>query len=619
MKNFKEYSLHFDFIVVGGGFTGLCAALAAARKGVRTALVQDRPVLGGNGSSEIRMHICGASDNGTKPELAEGGIIHELMLSNKRVNDSYNFSIWSAVLFDKAKREKNLTVFYNTTMHEVHRAGGKITEIDCYQMTTEKSLHLSALIFADCTGNGTLSAFAGAQVFTGSEGKDAYGEPDAPSEANSNRMGNTLLFKARDTGHPVKFIPPVQCMHFTEEQLRFRQHTAESPVPESSGEEDDREVGWMFGGICQDYGYWWVEIPGTSEDIVSEYEDIRDQLVAAIYGVWDHIKNGGDHGAENYELTWVGMLPGVRESRRIAGDYVLNEKDVLSNRRFPDAVAYGGWHIDNHVPLGLFDFDKLPATVIGYPGSYTIPYRSYIVRGIENLFVGGRCLSASKLGMASSRVMGTCAIGGQAIGTAAALAVKCGVPIREVDIRRLQQELLKDDCYIPGVANEDEKDLARTALITASSEAEGFAAANVVNGVSRTIGGKSNAWHSRPLRGQAAADDSCEWLRLSLKAPAIVSQVQITFDSNFAVEKKITLSSRRQNQQKIGVPAELVKDYDVELIHDGRVVAKSEQRENYQRLNRVNFQEGIFCDAMRIRILSTNGIPEARIFEVRIY
>ena len=140
--------------------TGLCAALASARHGARTALVQDRPVLGGNASSEIRMHICGASANMKKPDLCEGGIVHELMLRNKQVNDSYNFSIWDAVLFSAAKAEKNLTLYLNTTMYEAVRVGDRIERILCYQMTTEKHLTLSGRIFADCTGNGTLGAFA---------------------------------------------------------------------------------------------------------------------------------------------------------------------------------------------------------------------------------------------------------------------------------------------------------------------------------------------------------------------------------------------------------------------------------------------------------------------------
>lgn len=165
-----------------------------------------------------------------------------------------------------------------------------------------------------------------------------------------------------------------------------------------------------------DYGYWWIELPGKTEDIIDEYEEIRDELVSCIYGVWDHLKNGGDHGAENYDLEWVGMLPGVRESRRLVGDYILNENDVLSNRVFEDAVAYGGWAMDIHTPGGLYDFDELPSRVVSFDGAYTIPYRSYCSRNIPNMMMAGRNISATKMAMGSTRVMGTCAIGGQASG-----------------------------------------------------------------------------------------------------------------------------------------------------------------------------------------------------------
>ena len=611
MIGFKEHSLEFDVVVVGGGMTGLCAAIASARGGAKTALVQDRPVLGGNASSEIRMHICGATANMKKPELSEGGIVHELMLSNKRVNDSYNYSIWDAVLFRAAKEEPNLTLFLNTTMHDAVCEDGEVKGILCYQMTTEKQLLLSAKVFADCTGNGTLGAFVGAPFRTGSEGKADFAEPHAPEQPNKERMGNTLLFKAANVGHPVKFVPPVDAMHFTEEQLRNRKHTADVP-PEVLARASENEIFMLFDGFCQDYGYWWIEIPGEMEDIIDEYEDIRDQLVRAVYGVWDHIKNGGEHGADNYELVWVGMLPGVRESRRLEGDYMLNENDVLENRRFDDAVAYGGWHIDNHCPGGLYSYDKLPSFVYEFDGAYTIPYRCYLARGFKNLYIGGRAMSASKLAMATSRVMGTCAIGGQAIGTAAAMAVAQQVDIRSVDVRQLQETLMRDDCYLPGMKNGDEKDLARQATVTASSEQEGFEAKNVLSGVTRRLGEENNAWHS----GELGANG--EWIQLTLKEASPVSMVQIVFDSNFDLEKKISLSSRRQKQQQVGVPVELVRDYDVELLRGGEVIAREAVEGNFQRLCRVWF-DGVECDAVRVHVHATNGVKEARVFEVRVY
>ena len=222
MKNI--HTATYDFVVVGGGMTGICAAIAAARGGAKTALIHDRPVLGGNASSEIRMHICGANSNMKKPELTEGGIVHELMLANKRVNDSYNFSIWDAVLFHAVKKEKKLTLYLNTAMYGAESRNGRIEEIECYQLTTELHWKIKADFFADCTGNGTLCAFVDAKYRIGSEAKSEYGEPHAPETANNKRMGNTLLFKAVDRGHPVKFIPPVEVMHFTEEQLKYRKH-----------------------------------------------------------------------------------------------------------------------------------------------------------------------------------------------------------------------------------------------------------------------------------------------------------------------------------------------------------------------------------------------------------
>ena len=609
MKNTQK--INYDFAVVGGGLTGLCAAMAAARGGAKTALIHDRPVLGGNASSEIRMHICGANSNMKKPELTEGGIVHELMLSNKQVNDSYNFSIWDAVLFNAAKKEKNLTLFLNTTMHNVSYDKGVIKEIECYQLTTEKHLLISARFFADCTGNGTLCAFADSEYKIGSESISEYKEPHAPEKDNNRRMGNTLLFKAIDRGHPVKFVPPVEIIHFSEEQLKYRKHSPDIS-PEIMKNVTPDELRTMFSGYAQDYGYWWIEIPGQKENIIEEYEDIRDQLVSAIYGVWDHIKNGGEHGAENYELAWVGMLPGTRESRRIVCDYMLTENDILNNHRFDDKVAYGGWDIDVH--NGLFDFDKKPSFIYSIEGSYDIPYRSYCVKGFKNLFVGGRCIGATKLAMSSTRVMGTCSIGGQAIGTAAAiLCTACADNIRDINITELQQTLLRDDCYLPSLKNEDKNDLARTAKITASSEENEFFVENLKSGVTRKTEFSSNAWHSLPIK-----DELPEYLLVCLEKRSKVNTVQLVFDSDFYTEKKITLSSTRQNQQKIGVPKELVRDFYVELINDGETIEKSEVKNNCQRLVKLNF-DSVLCDTVKVTFTKTWGDLCVRLFEIRVY
>lgn len=611
----KVKNAEYDVVVIGGGMSGICAALAAARHGARTALVHDRHVLGGNASSEIRMHICGASENLAKPDLEESGILHEIMLDNKSRNDYYNFSIWDMVLFSTVKRQKNLTVYLSTAMESCEMGeGSTIRSIDAYQLTTETHWKISGKVFIDCTGNATLGYYAEAEFRTGSEGRDEFGEPDAPGQPNKERMGNTLLFKAVDRGHPVAFKKPDFARTFTEEELKYRTHSAVHGA-QIKGEVDKAYVRMTsFSTSSVDYGYWWIELPGETDDIIDEYEQIRDELVSCIYGIWDHLKNGGDHGAENYDLEWVGMLPGSREGRRLIGDYILNENDILSNRQFEDAVAYGGWPMDIHTAKGLYDFDELPSRVISFDGAYTIPYRSYYSKNISNLMMAGRDISASKMAMGSTRVMGTCAVGGQAVGTAAALCIKydCDPRGAQEHMRELQQMLLKDDAYIPSIWNEDPKDLARRAKVTATSAREGCPPENVINGISRDEDGHRNLW----ISGKGRTEGEMLTLHLADRQP--VSEVHLTFDSNFHYPIKITLSRKRQAQQRIGVPPELIRDYTVTLWQGDKKAAKQTVTENVQRKNIVTFPT-TECDRVTVMVHKTNGSNEAHIYEIRVY
>ncbi len=620
----KTKEAAFEVLVVGGGMTGVCAAIASARQGARTALVHERSVLGGNASSEIRMHICGASSNMTKENAEETGILREIQLENKRVNGYFNYSIWDRVLFESVKSQENLTVYLNTTMIDAEAEEGRVRSVHCYQMTTETHFRLTAAQFIDCTGNGTLAYLAGAAYRTGSEGEAEFHEPHAPALPNAERMGNTLLFKAVDRGEPVPFIKPAGAYTFTEEQLKYRKH-ADVLRPDGTPQEEaycetlytaidktGREL--ALDAYCLDYGYWWIELPGHADDIIDEYEDIRDELVKCVYGVWDHIKNGGNHGAANFDLQWVGMLPGVRESRRFIGDYILTENDVLENRVFDDAVAYGGWPVDNHTPGGLFAFDKLPSFIFSFPGLYTIPYRCYYARDVENLFIAGRILSASKLAMSSTRVMATCAVGGQAVGTAAAMCVRRGMDPRGLlpHVRELQRQLVKDDCYIPGVLNDDPGDALRAAKVTATSERPGGACALVQNGVTRETDDATNRWESDGIGPDGEA------LVFTLPAPKEIRQVRLAFDPNLSRSVKITLSSKRMAAQIPGVPPELVRDYDVTLFRGDAPVHVEKVRGNYQRQNIVGFAP-VLCDRIEVRVLATNGLLNARIFEVRAY
>ena len=611
LRQVKTKHAVYDVVVVGGGMSGICTAIASARNGAKTALIHARHVLGGNASSEICMHICGASDNMKKPELEEGGILYEIMLDNKSCNDYFNYSVWDMVLFKKVKGQKNLTTYLNTVMDNCTVSGDRICSITAYQQTTETRYIIEGKIFVDCTGNSTLGYLAGAEYRTGSEAKSELGEPDAPDTPNNDRMGNTLLFKAVDRGRSVNFKRPEFAKVFTEEDLKYRTHSKLQKAQVKEGADAAYLHSATVGSAQVDYGYWWIELSGKKEDIIDEYEEIRDELVSCIYGVWDHLKNGGEHGAENYDLEWVGMLPGMRESRRLAGDYILTESDILENRLFDDAVAYGGWPMDIHTPNGLYDFDELPSRVIAFDGAYTIPYRSYYSKNIKNMMMAGRNISASRLAMSSTRVMGTCAIGGQAVGIAASMCVKYDCTPRDIlsRIDELKQELLKEDCYIPNTCNNDKNDVARRAIVTASSELSGCNAENVINGVSR---GDKNIWISSGI------SEKGETISLDLGRDCEISEVRLTFDANFSHPIKLTMSKVRQSQQRIGVPPELVKDYTVTLWKDNKKVAERVIKDNVQRLNVIEF-EPTLCDKVTVTVHSTNGTENARIFEIRIY
>jgi hypothetical protein len=269
-ERFSERS--YDFIVVGGGMAGTCAAIEAARSGAKTALVHARPVLGGNASSEVRVHISGADHGMEKSDYAESGLLYELMLENKARNEHFSYSIWDMILFEAAKNTENLTVYYNTVLYDCETEGDRITAALCVQETTEMRYRLTAPLFADCTGNGTLGYFAGAEYRQGSESKAETGEPHAPAEANNERMGNTILMKAVDTGKPVKFTPPPFAKHLTEHQLRYRVHSKTMKV-DASMAPDPEEWLRLSANSCAavDYGYWWLELMGDGEDIIEDY------------------------------------------------------------------------------------------------------------------------------------------------------------------------------------------------------------------------------------------------------------------------------------------------------------------------------------------------------------
>ncbi len=610
--NYVEKS--YDLVVVGGGLSGMCAAIAAARHGVNTCIIQNRSVYGGNASSEVRMHIVGASSHAAKSDLAETGILLEMLMENKRRNPYASFPVFDSILWEFIHFQENLTPYLNTNMDDAVVEDGKITAVICHQNTTETEFKIFGKIFVDATGHGTLGTMAGCESRWGSEGKDAHGEPNAPDMANDDTQGNTIMFSAIDRGEPVKFIKPKWAYTFTEDNLKYRGHGNSVGSHADGGElvEFEEGSGRLPAFFNVDSGYWWIEVGGDWDDIIRQGEELRDELVKCVYGVWDHLKNQGDHGIDTLDLDWVGMVPGYRESRRLVGDYLLTEMDVRENRIFDDAVAYGGWQMDQHVRRGIWDFDKVPSRILNFSGCYTIPYRCFYSNQVSNLMMAGRDISTTKMAFGSTRVMGTCAIGGQAVGTAAAIAIAKDCTPAEVGnhIDELQQALLKDDCYIPGFANHDPADLCRSAKVTATSFKEGCEPENVINGVARRVGKNENAWESADLQNAV--------LTLALAEAAEVKQIRITFDPNLTKEIMPSMTRNVRDRQVKGMPHELVKDYKVEALLGGEVVWSKDVAENYQRLN-IHELDAVKCDTIRITALSTHGIDSARIYEVRAY
>ncbi|MFH1021950.1 MAG: FAD-dependent oxidoreductase [Planctomycetota bacterium] len=445
-----------DLTVVGGGMAGICAAIAAARGGLRVALVHDRPVLGGNASSEIRVWICGATGGANNVYAREGGIVEELILENMHRNSGGSIAVWDGVLLDAIGAEPDIGLFLNTAADGVEMVRpGCIRAVTAFRAVSQEWFRFESPLFLDASGDGIVGAAAGAEFRRGREARAEHGESWAPEIADGVTLGASLLFAARDAGRPVRFRPPAFARDFRNHPPRI---VAERTDPFTKGH-----------GPCY---WWWIEFGGDL-DTIADAERIRDELRAAVYGVWDYIKNGGKFpNAANLDLEWVGSVPGKRESRRFLGDYILAEGDLVGQSDFPDAVAHGGWSIDLHPPKGIYDENAEGSRHWQLAGPYPIPFRCLYSRNVENLFLGGRLISMTHVAFGSVRVMMTLAALGQAAGAAAALCRRHGVLPRGVAARHageLQQRLLRDDQWVMGVSNRDPEDLARRARVTAVS------------------------------------------------------------------------------------------------------------------------------------------------------
>ena len=471
MSKLKEICHDADVCVVGGGLGGMMTAISAARQGARVALMHDRPVLGGNASSEIRMWISGA---GTRvPNLMETGIIEEMIIENMYRNPSRNWSIWDSVLYEMVRFEKNIDLILNCTCNDADMQDGAIKSVRGFQLTTYTWHTVCAKLFVDCSGDSILSTLTGAEFRLGRESKKEYGEEFAVDVADNKTMGMSLMLTAREMPYKTEYIPPKWAYTFkTEEDMKFR------PLEQLTK---------------LNTNYYWIEL-GGDQDQIGDTESIRDEELRIAFGVWDHIKNQKDYGADNWQLEWVGFLPGKRESRRYVGDYTLTQQDVVSGGHFDDEVAYGGWQIDDHKPGGFKLNYQEALHKLKLTEPYGIPYRCLYSVNIPNLMFAGRNISASHIAFSSTRVMATIALMGQAVGTAAAMAVREGLTPRQVGeqrIRALQAQLMEDDCFLPHIRREIAA-LSRRARLTAE---DGGDVQVLHNGIERTIWGEDNGYY----------------------------------------------------------------------------------------------------------------------------
>jgi uncharacterized protein YlzI (FlbEa/FlbD family) len=452
-RKLKTESILSDLLIIGGGMAGTCSAVLAARNGLKVTLVQDRPVLGGNGSSEIRLWILGATSHmGNNNRWArEGGIIDEILVENLYRNPEGNPLILDTILIEKVTQEPNITLLLNTAMYDlVKKSKDEIDHILAFCSQNGTQYLLKSPLFVDASGDGIMAFLAGGAFRIGAESADEFDEKFAPDHQYGELLGHSLYFNSKETGRPVRFVPPSFANREISKLPRFKSFN------------------------LKDHGcrLWWVEYGGR-KDTIHESETIKWELWRVIYGIWDHLKNSGNFpDLHTHTLEWVGTIPGKRESRRFEGDYILTQKDLIEQREHPDAVSFGGWALDLHPADGVYG-DKPGCTQWHTKGVYQIPYRTMYSKNIKNLFLAGRIISASHVAFGSSRVMATCGHNAQAVAMAAVLCKKHNLMPADLNqphwMKMLQQSLILEGQYLPKHALNHSSELVGKASIKPSS------------------------------------------------------------------------------------------------------------------------------------------------------
>ncbi len=595
---FRKVTHQADLCVVGGGMAGLCTAVAAARHGAKVVLMQDRPVLGGNASGEIGVHILGADRNGFIPYARETGILEELRLENLHRNPQASLQYWDLVVYDFVKREPNVTLLLNCSCLDADMDGRRIASVTGWQLSTQTWRTIEAKIFADCSGDAILASLTGAETRMGREAAGEFGESFAPAEADDKTMGMSYIYYAREHEQEMPYAP------FGWE----RRFDSCDDLPWGAGNH--------AGLGCSP---WWAEM-GGEHHAIHDSEQLRDELFKHNLGLWNHIKNGNcEHRerAKNWALDRINFVPGRRESYRYAGLHMLSQNEIAAGGQFDDAVCHGGWTMDDHHPGGCESFrtyGQPPTIHHPAPSPYGIPYRCLVSKDIDNLMFAGRVASCTHVAMSSTRVMGTCGVMGQALGTAAAMACEKRIsPAGVLDhIGELQQRLLADDVFIPGVPLRM-NDLTRSARLEASQgDPE-----PVRDGINRPISDDPFLWQRKPAWSRATEEELVafdmhswqaepgDWIAYHIEIPRFVDSVTLILDSS--LERGFAHPGNRQER-----PPPLPKAFRVEILRNGTWEICRSFDLNHQRQVRVPIGQSVA--GVRMSITNLHGAQSTNVY-----
>jgi hypothetical protein len=416
---------HFDMVVVGGGIAGTCAAISASRMGLKVALIQDRPVLGGNNSSEIRVHLMGDVDKNHYPKL--GRIVREMDNGDPGNGNPDAKEYGDKRKTDIIKGEPNISLFLNTHVYQVEKQNDIITAVIGRDIATNQEHRFEGSFFSDCTGDGTLGFLAGAEFRMGRESKAETGESLAADKADNFTLGTSNLWASLPVDTVTTFPETPWALQFSNEY-----HI------------DNTKADWEW------------ETGFGNFNTITQAEQIRDHNLRAIFGNWSYLKNNKKEKYAKQELAWVAYIGGKRESRRLIGDHILNQMDIQEGKFYPDGSVTATWTIDLHFPneknSKYFEGQEFFASTKHIKvAPYTIPYRCLYSKNIQNLFMAGRNISTTHIAFGSTRVMRTCGMMGEVVGFAASLANKYNTTPRGVYQDHLPElvSILKGETLAP--------------------------------------------------------------------------------------------------------------------------------------------------------------------------